>query len=233
MECPLKTVLDGVRHSQTEANRGAIIYSYTHSFKILFHYGLSQDSEYRSLRYTIGPCCLSHFIRNSLHLLIPNSQSISPPHLHTNSNHFTVLSLGEGEGSSNRKGRDGQETHGNYWWAPSNELQGRCLRARGLFGGCSCFCDSGEVTSQSLPRAPCHSEWGQNKAVTTMFVFTTGPQGSAEMKHSLQIREQMVGTIHDSIHAGQSKRFFLPTKLIEMKYSDNTGKVGENWPLME
>ena len=28
-------------------------------FKILFHYGLSQDIEYSSLGYTIGPCCLS------------------------------------------------------------------------------------------------------------------------------------------------------------------------------
>ena len=66
-----------------------------------------------------------------------------------------------------------------------------------------------------------------------MFVFTTGPQGSAGMQNSLQTQEQMVGTIHDSIHADQSKRFFLPTRLIEMKYSDNTGKAGENWPLME
>ena len=28
-------------------------------FHILFHYGLSQDIEYSSLCYTIGPCCLS------------------------------------------------------------------------------------------------------------------------------------------------------------------------------
>ena len=26
---------------------------------ILFHYGLSQDIEYSSLCYTVGPCCLS------------------------------------------------------------------------------------------------------------------------------------------------------------------------------
>ena len=26
---------------------------------ILFHYGLSQDTEYSSLCYTVGPCCLS------------------------------------------------------------------------------------------------------------------------------------------------------------------------------
>ena len=28
-------------------------------FNILFHYGLSQDTEYSSLQYTVGPCCLS------------------------------------------------------------------------------------------------------------------------------------------------------------------------------
>ena len=28
-------------------------------FHMLFHYGLSQDIEYRSLCYTVGPCCLS------------------------------------------------------------------------------------------------------------------------------------------------------------------------------
>ena len=27
-------------------------------FHILFHYGLSQDTEYRSLCYVLGPCCL-------------------------------------------------------------------------------------------------------------------------------------------------------------------------------
>ena len=29
------------------------------SFYILFHHGLSQDTEYSSLRYIAGPCCLS------------------------------------------------------------------------------------------------------------------------------------------------------------------------------
>ena len=36
--------------------------SYTHIyilFYILFHYGLSQDIEYSSQCYTVGPCCLS------------------------------------------------------------------------------------------------------------------------------------------------------------------------------
>ena len=36
------------------------IYMYIHiHFQILFHYGLSQDIEYSSLCYTVGPCCLS------------------------------------------------------------------------------------------------------------------------------------------------------------------------------
>ena len=33
------------------------IYTHTHTpFHILFHYGLLQDSEYSSLRYTVGSC---------------------------------------------------------------------------------------------------------------------------------------------------------------------------------
>ena len=36
------------------------LYTYRHSFfYILFHYGLSQDIEYSSLYYTIGPYCLT------------------------------------------------------------------------------------------------------------------------------------------------------------------------------
>ena len=36
------------------------LYTYRHSFfNILFHCGLSQDIEYSSLCYTVGPCCLS------------------------------------------------------------------------------------------------------------------------------------------------------------------------------
>ena len=35
-------------------------YTYTYIlFHILFHYGLSQDTECSSLCYTVGPCCLS------------------------------------------------------------------------------------------------------------------------------------------------------------------------------
>ena len=34
-------------------------YTYTFFLNILFHYGLSQDPEYGSLCYTLGPCCLS------------------------------------------------------------------------------------------------------------------------------------------------------------------------------
>ena len=43
---------------------------------LLSLYGLSQDTEYSSLCYIVGPCRLS--IYNSLRLLIPNSQSIPP-----------------------------------------------------------------------------------------------------------------------------------------------------------
>ena len=36
------------------------IYIYIYSFiNIVFHYGLSQDTEYSSLSYMVGPCCLS------------------------------------------------------------------------------------------------------------------------------------------------------------------------------
>ena len=48
-------------------------YRHTHThilFHILFHYGLSQNIEYSSLCYTVRP------VVDSLHLLIPNSQSI-------------------------------------------------------------------------------------------------------------------------------------------------------------
>ena len=51
-------------------------------FHILFHYGLSQDIEHSSLCYTVGPCY------NSLHLLIPDFQSILPSLL---GNHKSVL----------------------------------------------------------------------------------------------------------------------------------------------
>ena len=38
-----------------------IVYTHTHTrflFHFLFHYGLSQDTEYSFLCYTVGPCCL-------------------------------------------------------------------------------------------------------------------------------------------------------------------------------
>ena len=47
-------------------------------FHILFHYGLSQDIEYSSLCYIVGPCLCIHFMYNSLHLLIPTSHFIPP-----------------------------------------------------------------------------------------------------------------------------------------------------------
>ena len=37
-----------------------LLYTYIHVvFPIFFHYGLSQDIEYSSLCYTVGPCCIS------------------------------------------------------------------------------------------------------------------------------------------------------------------------------
>ena len=50
-------------------------------FHILSHYGLSHGAEYSSLCYTVGPCCLSHSVDNSLHLLTPNPYSDPLPPL--------------------------------------------------------------------------------------------------------------------------------------------------------
>ena len=51
-------------------------------FYILFHCGLSQDIEYSSLCYTLGPTLLSiHSKWSSLHLSTPNSQSMRLPPL--------------------------------------------------------------------------------------------------------------------------------------------------------
>ena len=46
---------------------------------ILFHYILSQDIEYSSLCYIVGPCLFICSLYNSLHLLISNSESIPLP----------------------------------------------------------------------------------------------------------------------------------------------------------
>ena len=67
-------------------------YSYIHVcilFNILFHYGLSQDVEYSSLCYTLGPCCLSILYKLVLHLLTPTSQYIPL------SNHTSVFYVSE------------------------------------------------------------------------------------------------------------------------------------------
>ena len=63
-------------HTHTHTHTHTRIYS----FYILFHYGLLQDTEYIgiSLCHTIGHCCLSISMYNSLHLLVPNSQFIPP-----------------------------------------------------------------------------------------------------------------------------------------------------------
>ena len=55
------------------------VHIYSHIYT-LFHYDLSQDIEYHSLCYTVGPCCLSILhIYTGLHLQIPKAQCISPP----------------------------------------------------------------------------------------------------------------------------------------------------------
>ena len=59
------------------------LYIYTFFLNILFHYSLSQDDEYISLCYTIGPCCFSIlyiyiYVYVSLHLSIPNSSPSLP-----------------------------------------------------------------------------------------------------------------------------------------------------------
>ena len=50
-------------------------------FYILFHYGLSQDAEYSSLCYTVGPCCL-RYAMTYISVLLLSSHIISPPLSH-------------------------------------------------------------------------------------------------------------------------------------------------------
>ena len=47
-------------------------------FHILFHYGLSQNIEYISLCYTVGPCCLSILYINIIGCIC-SSQIPNPP----------------------------------------------------------------------------------------------------------------------------------------------------------
>ena len=60
-------------------------------FHILFHYGLSQDIEYSSLVLYSRTLLYINLIYNTLHLLIPNSQSILPPLPLPIGNHRFVL----------------------------------------------------------------------------------------------------------------------------------------------
>ena len=56
-------------------------FRYTHIYilsHILFFYGLSQDTEYSSLCYTLGPCCLSITNKIALHLPNPKLPVSSP-----------------------------------------------------------------------------------------------------------------------------------------------------------
>ena len=59
-------------------------------FHTLFHYGLSQDIEYSSPCYTIGPCCLSVLYKI---LCICQSQTPNPslPHPLPLGNHKSIL----------------------------------------------------------------------------------------------------------------------------------------------
>ena len=61
-----------------QSDSGIHIYAFLKN--ILSHYSLSQDVEYSSLYYILGPCCLSILNINRLHLPTPNSQSIPLPH---------------------------------------------------------------------------------------------------------------------------------------------------------
>ena len=47
-------LISAVQQSNSVVYVSVCIYIY-----ILFHYGLSRDTEYSSLCYTVGPCCLS------------------------------------------------------------------------------------------------------------------------------------------------------------------------------
>ena len=71
-------------------------HTYIHSFSYFFHYGLSQDIEYSSLCYTVGPCSVCNSVCTSVCTYIlyeigffcspSDSQSIpAPPHLGTTS----------------------------------------------------------------------------------------------------------------------------------------------------
>ena len=54
------------------------IYTYTHTpFQIIFHYRLLQDIKYKSLWYTLNPCC-SPVYRRRVYLLAPYSQLPCP-----------------------------------------------------------------------------------------------------------------------------------------------------------
>ena len=70
----------------------SVTHIYTVFFNILFHRGLSQDSEYSSLCYTLGPCCLP--ILNEIaciHQPQSPSASLSLPPPHSLGNHKSVL----------------------------------------------------------------------------------------------------------------------------------------------
>ena len=63
---------------QISAIQQSDLVAHIYTLFFTFHYGLSLDIEYSSLCYTVGPCFFIRSIYNSLHMLIPNSKSISP-----------------------------------------------------------------------------------------------------------------------------------------------------------
>ena len=66
------------------------IYIYT-IFHVLFHYGLSQDTEYSSLCYTVGPCLSSLYVI----VCICSSQLHISPSPCPLGNHTSVLNARE------------------------------------------------------------------------------------------------------------------------------------------
>ena len=58
----LLRLLQGQEHFYHQCHRGSPIHIYTFFQNILFHYGLSQDSEYGSLCYTVGPVVYPSYV---------------------------------------------------------------------------------------------------------------------------------------------------------------------------
>ena len=78
-------------HTQTYSHIYVCIYIYTHTFffYVLLHHGLSQETRYSSLFYTVGYCCSSFL---NVIACIYKPQTSSPSHtLPTSSGSFLCL----------------------------------------------------------------------------------------------------------------------------------------------